>query len=62
MRFQGDRERASQVYKGFEPLRGEDVAHAVGFVADLPAHVNVDDLLIMPTAQASAGLIHRTAD
>jgi NADP-dependent 3-hydroxy acid dehydrogenase YdfG len=62
VRFQGDRERASQVYKGFEPLRGEDVAHAVGFVADLPAHVNVDDLLIMPTAQASAGLIHRTAD
>ncbi len=59
VRFHGDRERASKVYDGFEPLRGEDIADAVYYVASLPPHVTVNDMLIMPTAQACASMIHR---
>lgn len=59
VRFRGDSQKAKEVYKGFQPLTGEDVAKAVYFVATLPAHVNVDDLLLMPAAQASATIIHK---
>jgi 3-hydroxy acid dehydrogenase/malonic semialdehyde reductase len=59
VRFKGDDERADKVYEGFEPLRAEDVADAIYYCASLPAHVNINDLLIMPTAQASSGIIHR---
>lgn len=54
VRFHGDNERASQVYKGYQPLRAEDVAETAFFVANLPPHVNINDLLIVPTSQASA--------
>ncbi len=54
VRFRGDAERASQVYNGFTPLSGKDIAETIWFVLSRPAHVNIDDLLIMPTAQASA--------
>ncbi len=54
VRFRGDRERADQVYKGFSPLQAKDIAETILFVISRPAHVNIDDLLIMPTAQASA--------
>ncbi len=59
VRFHGDRERANKVYDGFKPLRGEDIADAVYYVASLPPHVTVNDMLIMPTAQACASMIHR---
>lgn len=59
VRFHGDAERAEQVYKGFVPLRAEDVADAIAYVAGLPPHVNINDMLIMPTAQASSMLTHR---
>lgn len=59
VRFHGDKERASRVYQGFEPLRAEDIADAIAYVASLPPHVNINDMLIMPTAQASGTLIHR---
>lgn len=59
VRFHGDKSRADQVYAGFEPLRAEDVADAIYYVASLPPHVNINDLLIMPTAQANAGMFHR---
>lgn len=59
VRFLGDQERAKAVYSGFEPLRAEDVAEIVHYTASLPAHVNINDLLLMPTAQASAAIIHR---
>ena len=52
VRFKGDTERANAVYKGFEPLNGDDVAEAILFVITRPEHVNIDDILIMPTAQA----------
>lgn len=54
VRFRGDQERANQVYKGFTPLSGKDIAETILFVLSRPAHVNIDDLLIMPMDQASA--------
>ncbi len=59
VRFHGDRERASSVYKGFKPLTGNDVAEVVAFAASLPEHVNINDLLLMPTAQASATIFNK---
>ncbi len=59
VRFKGDSDRASQVYKGFEPLRAEDIAEAVQFMVNRPAHVNIADLVIMPAAQASSGLVKK---
>jgi NADP-dependent 3-hydroxy acid dehydrogenase YdfG len=54
VRFKGDHDRANSVYKGFQPLTAGDVADAVFYVTTLPAHVNVNDMVLMPTAQASA--------
>ncbi len=59
VRFHGDRERADGVYRGFEPLRGEDVADAVLFCATRPAHANVREMILMPSAQASAVHVSR---
>ncbi|MDX9942326.1 MAG: SDR family oxidoreductase [Bacteroidales bacterium] len=59
VRFHGDEERAQNVYKGFKPLEGDDVAGVVAYVTTLPPHVNINDLLIMPTAQASAAIFHK---
>ena len=59
VRFKGDQDRADSVYKGFTPLSAEDVADAVYYVTTLPAHVNINDLVLMPTAQASAVNIHK---
>lgn len=52
VRFNGDKERADQVYKGFTPLYASDVAETILFVVTRPAHVNIDDILVMPTDQA----------
>jgi 3-hydroxy acid dehydrogenase/malonic semialdehyde reductase len=57
VRFKGDEERAKNVYKGFEPLLAQDIADAIWFVVSRPAHVNINDMLIMPTAQATATMI-----
>ncbi|PAW94970.1 NAD(P)-dependent oxidoreductase [Mucilaginibacter sp. MD40] len=54
VRFKGDKDRAKKVYEGFEPLKAEDIAETIWFVVSRPAHVNINDLLIMPTAQATA--------
>ena len=59
VRFKGDKERAKKVYDGFTPLSAEDVADAIWYVASRPAHVNVNDMLLMPTAQANASTIFR---
>ncbi|WP_042479190.1 SDR family oxidoreductase [Solitalea canadensis] len=53
VRFKGDDERAKNVYKGFEPLTAADIADTIYYVASLPPHVNINDLTIMPTAQAN---------
>ncbi|MFZ4413145.1 MAG: SDR family oxidoreductase [Bacteroidales bacterium] len=59
VRFKGDQERADNVYKGFTPLKAEDIADAIYYVASLPEHVNINDMLIVPTAQAAATIIDK---
>jgi NADP-dependent 3-hydroxy acid dehydrogenase YdfG len=59
VRFKGDKERAKKVYEGFEPLVAADIADAIWFAASRPPHVNINDMLIMPTAQANASTIFR---
>ena len=59
VRFKGDKMRADQVYHGFTPLVAEDIAEAVFYAIAQPPHVNIQDILIMPTAQANASMIHR---
>lgn len=59
VRFKGDEERAKNVYKGFEPLRGEDIADVISYCLSLPKHVNINDLVLMPSAQANATLFNR---
>ena len=57
VRYKGDMERASQTYKGFMPLKAEDIADTIYFAASRPAHVNINDIIIMPTAQANTSHI-----
>jgi NADP-dependent 3-hydroxy acid dehydrogenase YdfG len=57
VRFKGDTDRASNVYKGFQPLTPEDVADIVHFVVTRPSHVNIADLVVMCTAQASSTIV-----
>jgi 3-hydroxy acid dehydrogenase/malonic semialdehyde reductase len=59
VRFHGDAEKAGRVYKGLTPLGAEDIADAVVWCASRPAHVNVSEVVVMPTAQASTTLVHR---
>ncbi len=59
VRFKGDKARAAQVYQGFEPLVAQDIAEAVWFMINRPAHVNIADLTIMPTAQAASGVVKK---
>jgi NADP-dependent 3-hydroxy acid dehydrogenase YdfG len=59
VRFGGDQERAAGVYEGVEPLDATDIAEAIRFCVTRPAHVDVDYLAIMPTAQPTAKIIHR---
>ncbi len=54
VRFKGDKQRAENVYKGLTPLYAQDIAEAILFMANRPEHVNIADLIIMPTDQASA--------
>jgi NADP-dependent 3-hydroxy acid dehydrogenase YdfG len=59
VRFKGDTGKASEPYKGLEPLLARDVADAVAYAASRPPHVQVADLLIFPTNQASSEIVHR---
>ena len=54
VRFNGDKDRADKVYTGFTPLSDDDVADAVFYVTTLPGHANINDMVLMPTDQASA--------
>jgi 3-hydroxy acid dehydrogenase/malonic semialdehyde reductase len=62
VRFHGDEERAESVYEGFEPLTADDVADVVAFVATRPAHVNVHDVVLLPTAQRNVYVLDRKAE
>ena len=59
VRFGGDTERAAGVYRGVTPLTAEDVAEIVAFAATRPAHVDIDQIVVRPVAQAAAYLVHR---
>jgi 3-hydroxy acid dehydrogenase / malonic semialdehyde reductase len=54
VRFKGDDDRAKNVYKGMQPLKAEDIAETIYWVASRPAHVNINDIIIMPSVQANA--------
>lgn len=60
VRFKGDKVRAKKVYDGFEPLVANDIAETIWFAVSRPAHVNINELTVMPTAQATAVNIYRT--
>ncbi|MGZ3929879.1 MAG: SDR family NAD(P)-dependent oxidoreductase [Bacteroidia bacterium] len=59
VRFDGDEDRAKKVYEGLKPLSPEDVAEAIYWMASRPAHVNINDVIIMPAAQANASTVLR---
>jgi serine 3-dehydrogenase len=61
VRFHGDFERAKQVYKGYKPLSGMDIAKIILFCVTLPEHIMVQDILITPTAQATATIVSKNA-
>jgi len=59
IRFKGDQGRADQVYQGYAPLIADDIAEAVLYAVSQPPHVDIQDLLIMPTAQATGNMFHK---
>lgn len=59
VRFHGDKSRADKVYEGYECLVADDIAECIWFAVSRPPHVNVNDMLVMPTAQASASVFHK---
>lgn len=59
VRFKGDTERAEQVYQGYQPLTAQDIAEIIAFVVTRPSHVNIADLLVLPTAQATSYLVKK---
>lgn len=59
VRFENDADKAAGVYKGMQPLTGEDIADCIAWAASRPAHVNIDEILVRPRAQATATAVHR---
>ncbi len=59
VRFHGDRTAADNVYRGVEPLTGEDIAEAIAWAAQLPAHMTVNEMVLMPSQQACQYYVHR---
>jgi NADP-dependent 3-hydroxy acid dehydrogenase YdfG len=61
VRFKGDKSRAATTYKGIQPLTGDDIADLILFTLTRPSHVVIADLMVLPTAQASATMVNRQA-
>lgn len=59
VRFKGDTNRAKSVYQGYKALQAEDIADIIHFVVTRPYHVNIEDLIVYPTAQASATILNK---
>ncbi|MFT4679853.1 MAG: 3-hydroxy acid dehydrogenase/malonic semialdehyde reductase [Flavobacteriales bacterium] len=60
VRFKGDAERSESVYQGYSPLQADDIADTLEFMVTRPAHVNVADVLILPTAQAASTTVRKS--
>lgn len=59
VRFHGDKERAANVYKGITPLSGDDIANAIEWMLNAPAHMNINEIVLMPTPQAGSYYTYR---
>lgn len=59
VRFDGDKSKADNVYKGYKPLSAEDIAEIIYFMTSLPEHINIQNLLVTPTAQRSVNFVNR---
>ena len=59
VRFKGDKEKSKSVYSGYKALQAEDIADIIHFVVTRPYHVNIEDLIVYPTAQATATIINK---
>lgn len=62
VRYKGNKEQADKTYEGFNPLTAENIAESVYFMASQPAHVNIEEIFILPTAQATSTIIHRNSN
>lgn len=60
VRFKGNKNTADSVYEGYSPLLANDIAETAYFVASRPVHVNINDIVIMPTAQATPTILHKS--
>jgi len=60
VRFKWDEEKANAVYDGYKPLQAEDIANSIYFIATQPAHVNIEEIFILPTAQATSNIIQKS--
>jgi 3-hydroxy acid dehydrogenase / malonic semialdehyde reductase len=59
VRYKGDKAMADKTYDGFQPLAAEDIAESIFFIATQPPHVNIEEIFMLPTAQATSNIIHR---
>ena len=59
VRFRGDKEAADNVYKGIRPLDGDDIAEVVYFAAAVPGHIQIAEVLVMPTNQATGTITYK---
>lgn len=59
VRFHGDEDRASKVYEGFDNLIADDIADCIWFAVSRPPHVNINDMIVMPTAQATGTIFNK---
>ncbi len=59
IRFYGDKDKAKNVYKGYKPLTGDDIAETALWIANRPEHVQIAEVIIFPTAQKSAMITHK---
>lgn len=61
VRFHGDEERARKVYQGYKPLTADDIADTILWIVERPAHVQIAEIIILPTAQGNAYITHKTS-
>jgi NADP-dependent 3-hydroxy acid dehydrogenase YdfG len=59
VRYRGDKQTADNFYKGICPLTGNDIAETVYYAASVPAHIQIAEVLLMPTNQATATIVHK---